>query len=432
MMRPHVIILGAGFGGLRAVRGLSRMPVAVTLVDRSNHHTFQPLLYQVATAALATTDVAFPLRSLLRRQKNVAVLMAEARAIDAAARLVHFIDGPALPYDYLILATGAEPSYYGHPEYRHNAPGLKSISDAIEMRYRVLVAFERAEQADDPDEQRALMTFVVVGGGPTGVELAGAVAELARHALARDFRRIDPTKARVVLVEGGPTLLASYPPELQASAVKQLVGLGVEVRLRDPVRAVDEAGVTLHGEAIAARTVLWGAGVVATPLGRTLGVPVDGHGRVEVDARLHPPGLPEVFVIGDAATRLQDGAPLPGVAPTAIQGGHYAARAIVAGLRGQTVAPFHYHFKGELSTIGRSRAVARLPRGIELSGFTAWVLYLSVHLFYLIGFRRRVRAFSSWVWSYLTWSRGARLIPDVPPARQLRELAYEAHRSDED
>ncbi len=369
--RPRVVILGAGFGGLHAVRALRYAPVRVTVVDRCRHHTFQPLLYQLATAALDRGAVAVPLRALLRRQKNSELRTADVQSIDPAAHLVHLADGPPLGYDYLIVATGAEPGYHGHPEYRGHAPGLKSVGDALEIRSRVLGALERARQAVDPDEQRALRTFVVVGGGPTGVGLAGAVAELARD-------------ARVVLVEGGPHLLASYPPELQARAVKQLVSLGVEVRLADPVLAVDDAGVSLHGERLAARTVLWGAGVVATPLGRSLGVPVDRHGRVEVGPTLNPPGLSDVFVIGDAATRLQDGRPLPGVAPTAIQGGRYAARAIVKRLRGGRVAPFRYRFRGEVATIGRARAVATLPGGVKLSGFAAWIVYLGIHLVYLV------------------------------------------------
>lgn len=414
--RPHVVIVGGGFGGLQAARALKRAPVRVTLIDRSNHHVFQPLLYQVATAALDGSDVAFPLRSMLRRHENTDVLMAEAVSIDAAQRVVHLANGNAVAYDYLIFAAGAESSYYGHPEYRRYAPSLKTLGDALEIRYRVLVAFEEAEQESDPALQRALLTFVVVGGGPTGVELAGAIAELARHALKRDFRHIDPTMATVLLVEGGPHILPPYPPALQAKAVKQLNSLGVDVRVGVPVRQVDESGAIVGDDHIMARTVLWAAGVVATPLARTLGAAVDRHGRVEVTSTLNPAGMPNVFVIGDAAIAIQKGEPVPGVAPAAIQGGRYAGRAIVKLIEGKTVEAFHYWNKGQLATIGRSRAVAMLPGGVNLSGFVAWVMYLTVHLVYLIGFRTRVRVFLSWVWSYLTWARGARLIPSTTEA----------------
>ncbi len=411
--RPRVVILGAGFGGLEAARALRHAPVQVTIIDRNNHHVFSPLLYQVATAALESRDIAYPLRSLLRRQKNTEVLMAEVDAIDPAAQQLHLVDGQALGYDYLIFAAGAQSFYFGHPEFGAYAPSLKSVRDALEIRYRVLVAFERAEQSRDVDEQRALMTFVIVGGGPTGVELAGAVAELSRHALKRDFREIDPTQARVILVEGGPSILPTYPPELQAKAVKQLARRGVDVRVSARVVAVDEHGVVVGNDRITARTVLWGAGVVGTPLARSLGSPVDGHGRVLVTRRLNPPGLANVFVIGDAAALPQDGELVPGVAPAAIQGGRYAAKSIVKRLAGKPVAPFHYWNKGQLATIGRSSAVAMLPGKVRLSGFIAQLFYLTVHLLYLSGFSTRVRVVLSWFWSYLTWTRGARLIPDM-------------------
>jgi NADH dehydrogenase len=420
--RPHVAIIGGGFGGLHAARALARAPVRVTLIDRSNHHTFQPLLYQVATAALETTAVGLPLRSLLRRQKNTEVLMAEVESIDPQARRMRLANGRSLAFDYLIFAAGAQSFYFGHPEYRLNAPSLKSIRDALEIRYRTLVAFERAEQEDDPAEQRALLTFVIVGGGPTGVELAGAIAELARHALKRDFRHIDPTRARVMLVEAGPSLLATYPASLQARARRQLEGLGVEVHTSTSVRAVDDSGVVLGSDHVLARTILWAAGVVAAPLTRSLGAPLDRHGRVEVTPTLNPAGMPHVFVIGDAATLMQDGAPVPGVAPAAIQGGRYAARAILKRIAGQPVTPFHYRFKGELATIGRARAVANLPGGIKLSGFFAWVMYLGVHLFYLSGFHRRVDVLVSWIWSFLTWTRGARLIPTAVEEKFAHEI----------
>ena len=412
--RQRVVVVGAGFGGIAVARALRKESFDVLLIDRNNHHVFQPLLYQVATAALETSEVGFPLRSLLRRQTNTEVLMATVAAIDPSTRSVHLENGHAVVYDYLILAAGAEPFYFGHPEYRAYAPSLKGLEDAIEMRHGVLMAFERAEQEPDPVMVRALLTFVVVGAGPTGVELAGAIAELARRSLRRDFRHIDPTQARVLLVQAGPEVLPTYPASLRIKAVRQLASLGVEVRTSAPVTSVDEVGVLIDGgERIFARTVLWTAGVATVPLARTLGVPVDRHGRIEVDATLRPRGLDDVFVIGDAAALMQDGQPVPGVAPAAIQGGRYAARAIVSRLQGRAVKLFRYRNKGELATIGRSRAVAILPPRIELSGFWAWLLYMTIHLFYLSGFRTRTLVFLSWVWSYLTWSRGARLIPSV-------------------
>jgi NADH dehydrogenase len=412
-VRPHVVILGGGFGGLAAARALRRAPVQVTLVDRQNHHVFQPLLYQAATAQLETPDIGYPLRSVLRRHKNTEVLMAEAETIDAAAQTVQLAAGNSLRYDYLIVATGAQSSYFGHPEWRAHAPGLKNIGDAIEIRYRVLIAFERAEQERDPEEQREQLTFVIVGGGPTGVELAGAVAELARHALKRDFHHIDPTRARVLLVEAGPTILPTYPQRLQLKALAQLQRIGVEVRTSAAVRHVDERGVLVGSEPIAARTVLWGAGMVGTPIVRSLDVPLDRHGLVQVTPTLNLPGRPNVFVIGDLATLVQDGRPVPGVAPAAIQQGRYAARAIVDGLHGKPIKPFRYWNKGELATIGRSKAVARLPGNVQLSGFLAWIIYSTVHLFYLVGLRSRVRVFLTWAWSFLTYAHGARIIPSA-------------------
>ena len=411
--RPSVVILGGGFGGLQAARALKHAPVQVTLIDRNNHHVFQPLLYQVATAALDSTEVAFPLRSLLSRQKNAKVLMAEAESIDPVARSIRFAGGSSLAYDYLILAVGAQSSYFGHPEYHAHAPSLKNVRDALEIRYRVLMAFERAEQESDPEALRALLTFVVVGGGPTGVELAGAIANLARLALRRDFRQIDPTQAKVVLIERGPHLLPTYPAALQAKAGEELASLGVEVRVSAAVHAVDGFGVVVGSDRIAARTVLWGAGTAGAPIARTLGVPLDCHGRIPVTDTLHPPGLANVFVIGDAAALVQDGQPVPGVAPAAIQGGRYAARSIEKELKHDPAKPFHYWDKGELATIGRARAVAMLPGGVKLSGFPAQIVYLGVHLVYLSAFRTRVRVFLTWIWSYLTRARGARLIPSA-------------------
>jgi NADH dehydrogenase len=412
-IRPRVVILGGGFGGLAAANSLRRAPVQVTLVDRNNHHVFQPLLYQAATAQLETPDIGYPFRSVLRRHKNTEVLMAVAQTIDPAAKTVKLSSGDVLYYDYLIVATGAQSFYFGHSEWRAHAPGLKNIQDAIEIRYRVLIAFERAEQEHDPDEQRAHLTFVVVGGGPTGVELAGAIAELAQHALKRDFHHIDPTRARVLLVEAGPAILATYPKELQEKALRQLQRLGVEVRTGARVRNVDERGALVDSESIAARTVLWAAGMIGTPIARSLGAPLDRHGLVQVTPTLNPPGRPNVFVIGDLATLVQDGQRVPGVAPAAIQEGRYAARAIVDGLRGKPIKPFRYWNKGELATIGRSKAVAVLPGNVKLSGFLAWVIYSTVHLIYLVGHRSRVRVFLTWVWSFLTYARGARLIPSA-------------------
>jgi len=424
--RPRVVILGGGFGGLTAARALKRAPVVVTLIDQNNHHVFQPLLYQVATSALESTDVAFAFRSLLRRQKNTEVLMGEAESIDPNGRVVHLSNGHAVPYDYLVVATGAQSFYFGHPEYKTHAPSLKTVRDALDIRYRVLMAFEQAEQETDPVEQRALLTFVVVGGGPTGVELAGAIAELADHALKRDFRHIDPTRAKVMLLERGPHILPMYPANLQAKAEKQLAGLGVEVRTSIGVNSVDEFGVVIGSDRIMARTVLWGAGTVGAAVACSLGTPVDRHGRIEVASTLNPPGLSNVFVIGDAAALVQDGEPVPGIATAAIQGGHYAAHAIVKRLQGKPVEPFHYWNKGQLATIGTSRAVAMLPARVHLWGFPAWLMYLTVHLVYLSGFRTRVRVFLSWIWSFLTWARGARLIPS-----QVEGRAFEAADEEE-
>jgi NADH dehydrogenase len=411
--RPHVVILGGGFGGLAAARALRHAQVRVTLVDRNNHHAFQPLLYQAATAQLGTADIGYPLRAAIRRHQNTEVVMADAETIDPATHTVELSSGAPLRYDYLIVATGAQPFYFGHPEWRVHAPGLKSLQDALLIRYRVLIAFERAEQESDPEEQRAHLTFVVVGGGPTGVELAGAIAELARHALKRDFRHIDPTQARVLLLEAGPTILASYPKALQTKALRQLTRIGVEVRTSQRVRNVDELGVLVGSEPVAARTVLWAAGMVGAPIARSLGVPLDRHGLVEVGPTLNPPGLPDVFVIGDLAALVQDGRPVPGLAPAAIQEGRYAARAIVDRLKGKPPRPFRYWNKGQLAVIGRSRAVALLPGNLRLSGFLAWIVYSTVHLIYLVGHRSRIRVFFTWLWSFFTYSRGARLIPSA-------------------
>ena len=419
---PEVVIVGGGFGGLYAARALHDAPVRVTLVDRRNHHVFQPLLYQVATAALNPSDIAAPIRGVLRQQANARVLLAEAAAIDLSGRHVLLADG-ALPFDYLVVATGATHSYFGHPEWAPFAPGLKTLEDAIEIRRRVLLAYEAAERSTDAEERRALLTFVIVGAGPTGVELAGALAEIARHALAHDFRTIDPAQARVLLVEGQTRVLPPYPEKLSASAARQLEKLGVEVRVGAHVQAIDARGVTIAGgetvsaERIAARTVLWAAGVAASPLARSLGVPLDRAGRVIVDGRLHPPGCDAAWIVGDlAAVTLGNGGPLiPGVASAAIQGGQYAARAIAGRARGNGDAePFHYVDKGSLATIGRAAAVADFGK-LTLSGFFAWLAWGLIHIMFLIGYRNRALVMLQWLWQYVTFQRGARLITGAEP-----------------
>ena len=413
--RPHVVIVGGGFAGLRAARALRRAPVDVTLLDRRNHHVFQPLLYQVATAGLSAPEIAAPLRSVLRRQPNVAVLMAEVVSVDVSRRVVVLSDGE-MPYDYLILATGATHSYFGHDAWARHAPGLKSIEDALEIRRRLFVAFERAERETDASARRVWLTFLVVGGGPTGVELAGTVAEIARHTLAREFRRIDPSQARVVLLEGTDRVLPPYPPGLSQKARQQLEGLGVEVRTSALVTGVDEGGVWLGAERLAARTVLWAAGVAASPVGRSLGAAVDRAGRVQIEKDLTLPGRPEVFVAGDLALFEQDGRPVPGVAPAAMQMGRHAARNVRRCLAGQPLLPFRYVDKGSLATIGRRAAVADFGR-IRLWGFPAWMAWLSIHIFFLIGFRNRLVVLLDWARAYVSYQRSARLILFEPPQR---------------
>lgn len=407
--RPHVVILGGGFGGLYAARALARAPARLTLIDRRNHHLFQALLYQVATAGLNPSDIAIPIRRIFRHQKNLTVLLAEARAIDAAARKVLLTDGE-LAYDFLIVATGASHSYFGHDDWAAFAPGLKSIEDALEIRRRILLAFEAAEREPEARVRREWLTFVVIGAGPTGVELAGALAELSRHTLARDFRNIDPTQARILLLEGGDRVLPPYPPDLSASGERQLRQLGVEVRTRALVTAVDARGVVLGGtERIDARTILWAAGVAASPLARTLGAPLDRAGRVRVEPDLTVPGHPEVFVIGDLAAFEQDGRPLPGNAPVAIQEARHAADGILRALAGRPLAPFRYRDPGIMATIGRAAAVAAIGR-LHLSGFVAWIGWLLIHLVKIILFRNRILVLLGWAWAYLRWERGARLI----------------------
>jgi NADH dehydrogenase len=419
---PHVVIVGGGFGGLYATRALRKAPVRVTVIDRRNHHLFQPLLYQVATAALNPSDIAAPIRSVLRRQKNATVLLAQAWGVDTAAKKLLLDAGESLDYDWLILAAGATHSYFGRDEWEPLAPGLKTIEDALEIRRRVLFAYEAAEREPDPERRKAWLTFVVIGGGPTGVELAGALAEVSRHTLARDFRRIDPAQARIMLLEGGPRVLPTYPPDLSEKAERQLRKLGVEVRTGAKVTGMDDGGVELGGgERIDARTRIWGAGVTASPLARSLGAPLDRAGRVKVTPRLTVPEHPEIFVIGDLAAVEQDGKPVPGVAPAAMQGGSYAGRAVARLVAGKPVEPFRYWDKGSLATIGRSAAVADFGR-VKLSGFIAWAAWLFVHILYLIGFRNRILVLVEWAWAYLTFQRGARLITTAEHAKLIEHL----------
>lgn len=410
---PRIVIIGGGFGGLTAAQALKRAKARITLIDRQNHHLFQPLLYQVATAALNPSDIASPIRRVLRRQANTEVLLAEVVSIDPATRTVILEDG-SVSYDYLIVATGATHSYFGHDDWEPAAPGLKSINDALGIRRRVLYAFEAAERESDPAEQTRWLTFVVVGGGPTGVELAGALSEIARHALARDFRRIDPARARVILVEAAPRVLQAYTSDLSEAARRQLQTLGVEVLTGSMVTAIDSWGVTLANQRIDARTVLWAAGVAASPLGRALGVPLDRAGRVRVNADLTIPGHDDIYVVGDLASLEQDGGLIPGVAPAAMQEARHAASNILRSIEGRPRLPFHYHDKGSLATIGRGAGVAQIGR-IRLSGRLAWLAWLFIHIFFLIGFRNRFVVMFSWAWSYVTYDRGARLITGPLP-----------------
>jgi NADH dehydrogenase len=422
MERPHVVILGGGFAGLYAARRLKRAPVRVTVVDRRNHHLFQPMLYQVATAALNSDDIAAPIRSVLRRQSNTEVLLAEVAAVNTSERQVHLTDGSALKYDYLLVATGAHHSYFGHDDWAQLAPGLKSLEDAVEIRQRVLLAFERAERERDPVRRQAYLTFVVVGGGATGVEMAGAVAELRRYALRRDFRHIDPGEATVVLLEGGTRLLPTYPPSLGDKAKQDLRRLGVEVRTETMVTDIRPGAVSAAGWTIPAQTVIWAAGNMASPVVRSLETPLDRVGRAIVEPDCTIPGHPEVFVLGDAALfNHQEGGPLPGICPVAIQMGEYAADTIACDLAGEPRRAFHYWDKGQLAVIGRGRAVADIWK-LHFGGFLAWLTWTFVHIFFLIGFRNRVLVMIQWAWSYFTYGRGARLITSetscLPPALQ--------------
>jgi NADH dehydrogenase len=408
--KPRVVIVGAGFAGLSCARALKRAPVQVTLVDRRNHHLFQPLLYQVATAGLNPSDIATPSRQILRRQKNANVLLAEVGRVDLGAKCVHLDGGDVLRYDHLILATGVTHAYFGHPEWAAVAPGLKTIEDALEIRRRILVAFERAERETDAERQRAWLTFVVVGGGPTGVELAGAVAEIARHTLASEFRNIDPHRARVILLQAGERVLPSFSPVSSRSAQGQLERLGVNVHLGMRVTAIDDKGVTIGRERVEARTVLWAAGVSASPLAGTLGAPLDAAGRMLVTPELTVPGHDEVHVVGDVASlRREDGSAVPGVAPAAIQEGRHAAANVLRALGGEPLVPFRYVDKGSMATIGRGAAVAE-SGGWRFTGFVAWLGWLVIHILFLVGHRNRLAVLLQWGYHYATFEREARLI----------------------
>jgi NADH dehydrogenase len=408
--RPTVVIVGGGFGGLKAARALADAPVRVVLVDRQNHHLFQPLLYQVASATLSPADIAAPIRHILRTQDNAEVVLGEVTSADLDARQVRLGNGRELAYDFLILAAGSRSSYFGRDDWAGLAPGLKTLEDALEIRRRFLLTFERAEQEENPELRREWLTFVIVGGGPTGVELAGTLKETSRLALPRDFRRIRTDRARVILVEAGPSILANFGSGLSEKAVQGLERIGVEVRLGQPITGMDERAVQLGGERIPTRTILWAAGVSAVPLGAGLGLPVDRLGRVIVEPDLSVPGHPEVFVVGDlAAFPHGAGDPLPGVAPVAIQQGAWAATNLQATLAGRPRQPFHYRDKGSMATLGRGRAVARVG-GLSFTGYPAWLAWLFIHLMLLVDFRSRVFVFFEWLWAYLTTQPRARLI----------------------
>ena len=408
--KPHVVIVGGGFGGLEAAKKLACKNVRVTVIDRTNYHLFQPLLYQVATAALSPADIAAPIRAILSKCKNLEVILAELHSVDVDTKKVKMADGAELDYDFLILATGARHSYFGHDDWEKLAPGLKSLEDAIEVRRRLLMAFEYAERITDEAARKAAMTFVIIGGGPTGVEMAGAIAEIARHTLAKDFRHIDPSQARVILIEGEPRLLAAFPEDLSASALKQLVDLGVEVRTHARATNLTEAGLQVGDEFIPCRVKIWAAGNNASFVGKTLGAPVDRVGRVLVNDDLTIPGHPEVQVIGDLANfSHQTGHPLPGVSPVAMQQGRHAARNILAMINGYKPQRFRYWDKGSMATIGRNKAVADLNL-VHLTGLPAWLVWLFVHIIFLVGFRNRLAVLFQWAWAYFTFNKGARLI----------------------
>lgn len=423
--RPHVVIVGCGFGGLFAARQLKHAPVDITVIDRTNHHLFQPLLYQVATAGLSAPAIAAPIRHVLARQRNVTVLMGEVVAIDLAVRNVALEDGQRIGYDHLIVAAGATHSYFGHPEWQHHAPGLKTLEDAFDLRGRILTAFERAERCTDPRERDAWLSFVVIGAGATGVEMAGTLAEIARMTLRGEFRRIEPQQARVILLEGGERVLPAFAEDLSQRALTQLARLGVTVRLQCRVGAIDAQGVAIDAlagsptrtaERIDARTVIWAAGVAASPLGRALGVALDRSGRVIVGDDLSIPGHSEVFVVGDLAAATSNGQPVPGVSPAAKQMGRHAARNICRQLKHAPTQPFVYRDYGTLATIGRKAAVAQFGR-LHLWGYPAWLTWLLAHVYFLIGFRNRVVVMLDWAWAYWRFERSARIViePVQPP-----------------
>lgn len=421
----HVVIVGGGFAGINAAASLRRENVRITLIDRRNHHLFQPLLYQVATAALAPSDIAEPIRSILRKQRNATVRLAEVVEIDVIGKRLRLVDprgpeeGSWLEWDRLVVAAGARHAYFGHDEWEADAPGLKTIADALDIRRRVLCAFERAEWAD-PEELESLLTFVVVGAGPTGVELAGALTEIALHTVANDFRNIDTTQARVILVEGGPHVLPAMPEKLRISAREQLEKLGVEIRANTLVTGVDDGGVWLGDERLDAATVLWAAGVQASPLAAMLGVPTDRVGRVTVEPDLSVPGHPDVFAIGDLAAFTQDGELLPGVAPVALTQGRHVGRCISADLRGEERPAYRYFDKGNLATIGRSKAVGAIGR-LRISGFVAWFLWAFVHLLFLVTYRNRLLVFTKWAWAWMTFERASRLLWQHEAATERQE-----------
>jgi NADH dehydrogenase len=416
MPTPHVVIIGGGFGGLFAAKALRRAPVRVTLVDRHNHHVFQPLLYQVATGGLSPGDIAAPIRWVLRHHDNARVLLAEALGIDLAARRVNLDHGDSLSYDYLIVAAGAGSSYFGHDDWAPYAPSLKTLDDALRVRARMLVAYERAERTEDPAERKRLLTFVLVGGGATGVEMAGAIAEIARQTLSQEFRSIHTSEARVLLIEAGPTILAPFPEPLRDAARASLARLGVDVRERTPVTRIDEGRVWLGDEMVEAGTILWTAGVTASPLGASLGVPRDRAGRVLVEPDLSVPGYPEAFVIGDMAGLADDkGKQYPGVSQVAMQQAAHAARMIGRSMAQKPRSRFHYKDLGNLATIGRNAAIADLG-WLRIAGFPAWLLWLFIHIFWLIGFRNRVTVLIQWAGAYLTYQRSVRLITGTDTA----------------
>jgi NADH:ubiquinone reductase (H+-translocating) len=425
---PQVVIIGAGFGGLNAALSLARHPVRITLIDRRNHHNFQPLLYQVATAGLSPGEIATPIRWIVRKHHNIEVLLGEVNEFDLQRHIVEFADRE-ISYDYLIVAAGASHAYFGHEDWEPFAPGLKTIEDALEIRRRVLLAFELAERHAASTGEKVQLNFVIVGGGPTGVELAGTLSEIARRALAEEFNSIDTKSARIILLEGGPRILPAYSEDLSRSAEEQLRGLGVEVHTSTMVTDVKSAAVHMGTTGLPAAVILWAAGVAASPLGKKLGAPVDRAGRVLVNADLSVPDHPEVFVIGDlAALKDKNGQLVPGVAPAAIQQGKATARNIANDLQGKPRRDFHYVNKGSLATIGRAAAIAEFGK-IHISGFIAWLSWLFVHVFFLIGFRNRILVMIQWAWSYFTYERGAQLITGDQTLPSWLELMKEQNRS---